>query len=157
MRREVVAVIGGCSGDGDWFHGRIMVRSMKNNESGLNPNPDLALASRDYIWSEAEKKSACLKIGVFEDVRRSVLNPLLSGFENLRPAIFFPELSMEVGVDNSPEIVGVAMEFPVVDGAGLSSPPTLPPRLRRRLTETKASPQPQAASILQASFTDCLS
>ncbi|KAI3788928.1 hypothetical protein L2E82_01710 [Cichorium intybus] len=47
---------------------------------------------------------------------------------------------MEVGVDNSPEIVGVAMEFPVVDGAGLSSPPTLPPRLRRRLTETKASP-----------------
>ncbi|KAI3774489.1 hypothetical protein L1987_49047 [Smallanthus sonchifolius] len=32
------------------------------------------------------------------------------------------------------------MEFPVVDGAGLSSPPTLPPWLRRRLTETKASP-----------------
>ncbi|KAI3507771.1 hypothetical protein L1887_22765 [Cichorium endivia] len=64
---------------------------------------------------------------------------------------------MEVGVDNSPEIVGVAMEFPVVDGAGLSSPPTLPPRLRRRLTETKASPQPQATSILQASLTDCLS
>ncbi|KAI3498351.1 hypothetical protein L1887_34124 [Cichorium endivia] len=61
---------------------------------------------------------------------------------------------MEVGVDNSPEIVGVAMEFPVVDGAGLSSPPTLPPRLRRRLSETKASPQPQAASILQASLTD---
>lgn len=43
-------------------------------------------------------------------------------------------------MDNSPETVGVAMEFPVVDGAGLSSPPTLPPRLRRRLTETKASP-----------------
>lgn len=43
-------------------------------------------------------------------------------------------------MDNSPEIVGVTMEFPVVDGAGLSSPPTLPPRLRRRLTETKASP-----------------
>ncbi|KAD6795456.1 hypothetical protein E3N88_06352 [Mikania micrantha] len=47
---------------------------------------------------------------------------------------------MEVGVDISPETVGVAMEFPVGDGAGLSSPPTLPPRLRRRLTETKASP-----------------
>ncbi|KAK9070994.1 hypothetical protein SSX86_009562 [Deinandra increscens subsp. villosa] len=47
---------------------------------------------------------------------------------------------MEVGVDISPENAGVAMEFPVVDGAGLSSPPTLPPRLRRRLTETKASP-----------------
>ncbi|XP_076887685.1 uncharacterized protein LOC143537905 [Bidens hawaiensis] len=47
---------------------------------------------------------------------------------------------MEVGVDISPETGGVAMEFPVVDGAGLSSPPTLPPRLRRRLTETKASP-----------------
>lgn len=44
---------------------------------------------------------------------------------------------MEVGVDISSEN-GVAMEFPVVDGAGLSSPPTLPPRLRRRLTETKA-------------------
>ncbi|XP_024979522.1 uncharacterized protein LOC112516611 isoform X1 [Cynara cardunculus var. scolymus] len=47
---------------------------------------------------------------------------------------------MEVGVDNSLETVGVAMEFPVVDGTGVSSPPTLPPRLRRRLTETKASP-----------------
>ncbi|KAI3712412.1 hypothetical protein L1987_70968 [Smallanthus sonchifolius] len=32
------------------------------------------------------------------------------------------------------------MEFPVVDGEGLSSPPNMPPRLRRRLTETKASP-----------------
>ncbi|KAK9059599.1 hypothetical protein SSX86_020303 [Deinandra increscens subsp. villosa] len=47
---------------------------------------------------------------------------------------------MEVGVDNSPENVGVAMEFPAVDGDGLSSPRTVPPRLRRRLTETKASP-----------------
>ncbi|KAI7727118.1 hypothetical protein M8C21_018068 [Ambrosia artemisiifolia] len=47
---------------------------------------------------------------------------------------------MEIGVDNSPEKVGVAMEFPVVAGEGLSSPPTMPPRLRRRLTETKASP-----------------
>ncbi|KAJ0513942.1 putative T-complex 11 protein [Helianthus annuus] len=47
---------------------------------------------------------------------------------------------MEVGVAISPENGGVAMEFPAVDGAGLSSPPTLPPRLRRRLTETKASP-----------------
>ncbi|KAI3815421.1 hypothetical protein L1987_15088 [Smallanthus sonchifolius] len=47
---------------------------------------------------------------------------------------------MEVGVDNSPETVGVAMEFPAGDGEGLSSPPTMPPRLRRRLTETKASP-----------------
>ncbi|KAJ0644932.1 putative T-complex 11 protein [Helianthus annuus] len=47
---------------------------------------------------------------------------------------------MEVGVDNSPENVGVAMEFPAVDGEGLSSPPVMPPRLRRRLTETKASP-----------------
>ncbi|KAK1414663.1 hypothetical protein QVD17_30412 [Tagetes erecta] len=47
---------------------------------------------------------------------------------------------MEVGVDNSPEKIGVAMEFPVVDGEGLLSPPSMPPRLRRRLTETKASP-----------------
>ncbi|KAJ9538232.1 hypothetical protein OSB04_030965 [Centaurea solstitialis] len=47
---------------------------------------------------------------------------------------------MEVGVDNSLETIGVAMEFPVVDGAGVSSPPTLPPRLRRRLTGTKPSP-----------------
>ncbi|KAI3791128.1 hypothetical protein L2E82_04754 [Cichorium intybus] len=126
QRREVVAVIGGCIGDGDWFHGgrgkrkraggvadrssgggyrrpvmdgsyrsgRIMVGSMKNNESGLNPNPDLALASRDYICDKGLKqkrsiqsqrkynigKSACLKIGVFEDVRRSVLNPLVEDF-----------------------------------------------------------------------------
>lgn len=43
-------------------------------------------------------------------------------------------------MDNSLDTVGVAMEFPVVDGTGVSSPPTLPPRLRRRLTETKASP-----------------
>lgn len=41
---------------------------------------------------------------------------------------------MEVGVDNW------VMEFPAVDGEELSSPPSLPPRLRRRLTETKSSP-----------------
>ncbi|KAI7728898.1 hypothetical protein M8C21_012291, partial [Ambrosia artemisiifolia] len=43
---------------------------------------------------------------------------------------------MEVGVHVSHDTV---LEFPAVDGAALSSPPTLPPRLRRRLTETKAS------------------
>ncbi|KAL8242403.1 hypothetical protein R6Q59_012705 [Mikania micrantha] len=47
---------------------------------------------------------------------------------------------MEVGVDNSPENVGVAMDFSADDSEGLSLTPTMPPRLRRRLTETKASP-----------------
>ncbi|KAM0056796.1 hypothetical protein Hdeb2414_s0006g00222721 [Helianthus debilis subsp. tardiflorus] len=47
---------------------------------------------------------------------------------------------MEVRVGNSPEIIGVAMEFPAVDGEGFSSPPVMPPRLRRILTESKSSP-----------------
>ncbi|XP_024961462.1 uncharacterized protein LOC112501922 isoform X2 [Cynara cardunculus var. scolymus] len=57
---------------------------------------------------------------------------------------------MEVGVGNSPETGGVAMEFPVFDGAELSSPPTVPPRLRRRLTETKSSGSPSSVEEIEA-------
>nr|XP_043623306.1 uncharacterized protein LOC122595075 isoform X2 [Erigeron canadensis] len=59
---------------------------------------------------------------------------------------------MEVGVENSPESIGVAMEFPAVDGVELSSPPSLPPRLRRRLTETKSSPS--SAQDIEAKLRD---
>ncbi|XP_071713927.1 uncharacterized protein [Rutidosis leptorrhynchoides] len=59
---------------------------------------------------------------------------------------------MEVGVDNSPEVIGIAMEFPAVDGAELSSPPIMPPRLRRRLTETKSSPS--SAQEIEAKLRD---
>ncbi|KAJ9552331.1 hypothetical protein OSB04_016376 [Centaurea solstitialis] len=57
---------------------------------------------------------------------------------------------MEVGVGNSPETAGVAMEFPVFDGAELSSPATVPPRLRRRLTETKSSTSPSSVEEIEA-------
>nr|GEX79095.1 T-complex protein 11 [Tanacetum cinerariifolium] len=43
---------------------------------------------------------------------------------------------MEVGVDNNNTVV---MEIPVVEGSELSSPPSIPPWLRRRLTGTKSS------------------
>ncbi|GJS23453.1 T-complex protein 11 [Tanacetum coccineum] len=45
---------------------------------------------------------------------------------------------MEVGVDNNNNN-RVVMEIPVVEGSELSSPPSIPPWLRRRLTGTKSS------------------
>ncbi|GJS23454.1 T-complex protein 11 [Tanacetum coccineum] len=46
---------------------------------------------------------------------------------------------MEVGVDNNNNNNRVVMEIPVVEGSELSSPPSIPPWLRRRLTGTKSS------------------
>ncbi|PWA36943.1 T-complex protein 11 [Artemisia annua] len=45
---------------------------------------------------------------------------------------------MEVGVDNNNNTM-VVMEIPAVEGSELSSPPSIPPWLRRRLTGTKSS------------------
>lgn len=37
-------------------------------------------------------------------------------------------------------MAGIAMEFPACDGGELSTPPMIPARLRRRLSETKGIP-----------------
>lgn len=51
-------------------------------------------------------------------------------------------------------VTGIAMDFPVTDdGAGLCSPPMIPPRLWRRLSETKAY-SPSSVEEIEAKLRD---
>ncbi|KAL3843691.1 hypothetical protein ACJIZ3_001094 [Penstemon smallii] len=50
-------------------------------------------------------------------------------------------------------VTGIAMEFPVIDGAPSCSPPTIPTWLRRRLTEPK-TPPPSTVEEIEAKLRD---
>ena len=60
---------------------------------------------------------------------------------------------MVAGVDSSDPatVAGIAMDFPVSDEAAFVSPPRVPPRLRRRLVESRS---PSTAEEIEAKLRD---